>query len=637
MNHSRSIRLHCLRRVLPLWAAFFLWVVSASAKTDKYRLMWREDPATTMVIGWNQVSGSRPVVRYDVVDHGQQADAYAFAKMPDRVVWAKGMHNHFARLAGLKPNTVYYFVIEDSEGVSPRMYFRTAPDRPDVRLSIVAGGDSRNNRAARRAANLLAGKLRPDCILFGGDMTAGDTDREWQEWLDDWQLVRASDGYMPPVLVARGNHEMTNEVLVNLFDLKNPDAYYALSLGGDLLRIYTLNSLIPAGGAQRAWLERDLKAHAHVRWKMAQYHFPIRPHQRRKPENNDQYVHWAELFYRHGVRLVCESDAHVVKLTWPVRPSQGPRAWEGFVRDDTWGTVYVGEGCWGAPLRANDDDKPWTRASGSFNQFKWIFVDADRIELRTVRVDGAEAVAALPPHDRFSIPFGLSLWAPDGADVVKITPAPGPPGQPVLRPAAPAPEAVAARRPRGRFEVSDFSAIRAGREVVVSWVARNEPAGLRYFLERSLDGGVSWTILEAVAPPADGRNRHAYEWRDTDVIGRLAEGQQVLYRLRRRLPGGKDEALPLQPHSAAAWERHPKLMADAEGRVQVAFTLDEPASMVQVWVLEAPGKAVMRLPLGAWPDGKHLATLDLGELAPGRYFLLIRADGWPVRRFRLVR
>ncbi len=634
MSHSRSIRSLFLRWLLPLWAVAFVWIAPAFAKTDKYRLMWREDPATTMVIGWNQVSGSRPVVRYDVVDHGMQADAYAFAKMPDRVVWAKGMHNHFVRLTGLQPNTVYYFVIEDSEGVSPRMYFRTAPDHPDLRLSLVAGGDSRNNRAARRAANLLAGKLRPDCILFGGDMTGGDTDSEWQEWLDDWQLVRASDGYMPPVLVARGNHEMTNEVLVNLFDLKNPDAWYALSLGGDLLRIYTLNSLVPAGGAQRAWLERDLRAHAHVRWKIAQYHFPMRPHQRRKPENNDQYVQWAELFYRHGVRLVCESDAHVVKLTWPVRPSQGPRAYEGFVRDDTWGTVYVGEGGWGAPLRANDDDKPWTRASGSFNQFKWIFVDAQRIEVRTVRVDGAEAVAEVPPHDRFSVPFGLSLWAPDGDEVVVLTPAPGPPGQPVLRPA---PEAVAARRPPARFEVSEFAATRAGREVVVTWVARNEPPGLRYFLERSLDGGTSWMIIEATEPPADGRRAHAYEVRDLEVVNRLEQGQQVLYRLRRRLPGGKEEALPLQSQSAAAWEQHPKLMADAEGRVQVAFVLDEPAGMVQVWVLEAPGQAVMRLPLGAYPSGKHLTTIDLHELPAGRYYLLIRADGWPVRRFRLVR
>lgn len=410
--------------------------VWAWAKTDKYRLMWRSDPATTMVIGWNQVSGTQPVVRYDVVDHGQRAHAYTFAKVPDKVVWAKGMHNHFARLHDLKPNTVYYFIIEDSEGVSPRMYFRTAPASPDVRLSIVAGGDSRNHREVRRQANLLAGKLRPDFILFGGDMTAGNTSSEWQAWLDDWQLVRTTDGYIPPVLVTRGNHEMTNEVLVNLFDLPNPKAYYALTFGGNLLRVYTLNSLIPAGEAQGAWLERDLKAHTDVRWKIAQYHFPIRPHQSKKRPRDDQYKYWAPLFYRYGVRVVMESDAHVVKATWPLKPDRGPHAHEGFSIDKVWGTVYLGEGCWGAPLRINDDDKPWTRASGSFNQFKWIFVDAQRIEIRTVKVESAEAVAEVSPHNRFSAPFGLSLWAPPSGEVIVLEYSPGPPGQPILQPAS---------------------------------------------------------------------------------------------------------------------------------------------------------------------------------------------------------
>lgn len=33
-----------------------------SALTDRYRVMWVDDPATTMTIGWEQISGSDPVV-----------------------------------------------------------------------------------------------------------------------------------------------------------------------------------------------------------------------------------------------------------------------------------------------------------------------------------------------------------------------------------------------------------------------------------------------------------------------------------------------------------------------------------------------------------------------------------------------
>ena len=87
---------------------FLLHTASLIAKTDKYRCMWREDPATTMVIGWNQISGQTPVVLYDVVDHGIDAIAYSFLQKPDKVVYSNGMNNHFARLKYLHPNTTYF-------------------------------------------------------------------------------------------------------------------------------------------------------------------------------------------------------------------------------------------------------------------------------------------------------------------------------------------------------------------------------------------------------------------------------------------------------------------------------------------------------------------------------------------------
>ena len=112
------------------------------AESRRFRCMWRDDPATTMVIGWEQVSGENPTLHYDVIDFGAQAVAYRNKKRPDRIIFSKGMHNHFVRLSGLSPNTVYYFVIKDSKDVSQRMSFKTAPGNPNTRLSIIAGGDS---------------------------------------------------------------------------------------------------------------------------------------------------------------------------------------------------------------------------------------------------------------------------------------------------------------------------------------------------------------------------------------------------------------------------------------------------------------------------------------------------------------
>ena len=139
----------------------------AGAKTDKYRLSWRDDPSTTMVIGWNQASGHGAMVHYGPDDRGGNAEAYPFHRAPDVVRRYRGMSNHFSRLEGLKPDQLYYFVIRDSEGVGKRHSFRTAPDRPQP-FTFVAGGDTRSNAAPRREGNRLVACLRPLFVLHGG-------------------------------------------------------------------------------------------------------------------------------------------------------------------------------------------------------------------------------------------------------------------------------------------------------------------------------------------------------------------------------------------------------------------------------------------------------------------------------------
>ena len=390
------------------------------ASNDKYRLTLRDNPSSSIVVGWNQISGNNATVYYGTTDYGTDYQRYPNFKAPQRIVNYKGMNNQFARLTGLSANTSYYFVIRDSQGVSQRMWFKTAPN-DNSRLSFIAGGDSRNNRAPRQNANRLVSKLKPHAVLFGGDMTSDDTDSQWRSWFDDWQLTKATDGRMFPIIAARGNHEGSNNSIYHLFDVPSSNVYFGITFGRNLIRTYTLNSEISISGDQTAWLDNDLSSSNGVIWKMAQYHKPMRPHVSFKSEGNNQYNNWAQLFYDKGVRLVVECDAHTVKSTWPIRPSNGSDSDEGFVRDDANGTVYAGEGCWGAPLRGNDDAKSWTRDSGRFNQFKWIFVDDKKIETRTIKVDNAGDVSAVSNTNVFRIPNNLDIWNPSNGSVVTIT------------------------------------------------------------------------------------------------------------------------------------------------------------------------------------------------------------------------
>lgn len=396
--------------------------VPAWAETDKYRLLWNQgDPSTSVTVAW--CSSKEPgagQVHIGPKDFGTDWKRYPITWRVDRTTEHKELNHAFARVQGLNPNTKYFFVVRDADGVSERFHFRTAAAGPSS-FSVVAGGDSRNHQDARQRANRTVSKLRPLFVCFGGDMTSRATPEEWERWFDDWQLTHSTDGRMYPLVAARGNHEQAEDVH-RMFDTPTPDDYYALDFGGGFLRLYTLNSNIVRAGSQGAWLVKDLEAHGDVHWKLAHYHHPFRPHVSKKTEQYAQYHAWAKPFFDHGLNLVIECDSHAVKRTWPVRPSNEPGSDQGFIRDDKNGTVYIGEGCWGAPLREADDRKKWTRDAGSFNQVSWIHVTPEALSVRTVLVDEVEAFGSVDDSAPLTAPEGLALWTPTNGAEVKVLP-----------------------------------------------------------------------------------------------------------------------------------------------------------------------------------------------------------------------
>ncbi len=231
-------RIYNVGRIIIAWGVVVcLLPVATFGEVDSYRLSWRSDPATSMVVGWNQVSGTGPEVYYDTVDRGEHAQKYRHHHKPDRVEVYRGMTNHFARLENLKPDTAYYFVVRDSEGAGRRLWFRTAPAKPQP-FTFIAGGDSRSNPEPRRAGNSLVAKLRPLFVLFGGDYTGQGKPEQWKEWFDDWQLTISEDGRLYPIIATHGNHENADlQMMDKLFDTPNTNQYYSLGIAGELMRI----------------------------------------------------------------------------------------------------------------------------------------------------------------------------------------------------------------------------------------------------------------------------------------------------------------------------------------------------------------------------------------------------------------
>ncbi|MEM8953021.1 MAG: alpha/beta hydrolase fold domain-containing protein [Verrucomicrobiota bacterium] len=411
-----------------------------SAATDRYRVVWEQNPESTAIIGWNQINGKNPIVYYGPVDHGQNIEKYPHQTKATRREQYMGMDNRFATLSNLKPNTPCYFVIADDDSKSPRHWFLTAPDTPQS-FTFIGGGDTKSDpdgRARGRNGNLMVSKLRPLFVCYAGDFTTnGLKAHEWKNWLADWsEDTTSEDGRVYPIVPVRGNHEPHPDILYRLFGLSDPKNYFAMNIGANLLRLYALNSEInvdpnikskrgdnqsPAAKAQTKWLINDLKANKNKKFKIAAYHKPLRPHTESKSENDYLYAAWSKPFHQHRLTAALEGDSHLHKITYPVRPASGPGHHQGFIRDDKNGTVFLGEGSWGAATRPDNDDKPWTLDSAQITQIKWFHVHPNRIELRTVLTENVAEIAAVTDEAPFSSPQNLELHeAPRYGKVLRL-------------------------------------------------------------------------------------------------------------------------------------------------------------------------------------------------------------------------
>ncbi len=408
-----------------------------SAKVRFVRVVFNSDASNSCSVIWDQVAGnfislklycnyyidgkSFDTVKYYSFDNSTKNRGEKLNKKNFIVNRSNGLKNHVVRLCNLRGKNS--FEIIDSEGASQRYYFSCVSNSPNTRLSFIAGGDSRSNRKTRQKANLLVSKLKAHAVLFNGDFTAIDTPKQWEQWFEDWELSIAKDGRITPMVVTRGNHELSNKVMVDLFDVPHKRVYYATEFGGNLLNIISLNSEILKIGRQKLFLRSTLKKHKNFHWQIPQYHRPIRPHVSFKREIETQYRNFVPLFEKYkNVRLCLENDSHTCKVTWPIISSQGSNSSEGFERNDQTGITYVGEGCWGAPLRKADDFKPWTRDAEAINQFNWIFVSKEKIEVRTVLYENADEVEELSEETRFTIPKKINLWSPKNGSLVEIYP-----------------------------------------------------------------------------------------------------------------------------------------------------------------------------------------------------------------------
>lgn len=456
------------------------WFFSTSDAPDLigptgFRLVWNDDPTSTMTIGWFDDGGTDPHIDFGTDPNGSdwtRADVTATkvydadGSVPGNLVpEGAPLTSRFVDLTGLVPDTAYYFQVTSGTNTSDTIWFKTAPDVPSD-FTFIAGGDSRDasgevlsNQAPRTYGFELVAKLRPLFVAYGGDyisrFNGGATNLEWRRWMREWQMTRSQDGRMYPIVPAHGNHENdVIEAMNQIFNMRDgdgpsngEDAYNSLGFGDNQLRLYTLNTeLEPLVGYnayeeltnqqiqqnwddQTTWMTSDMAANAaNATWVVANYHRPIRPHRASKDEGLLRYSDWGPLFNQY-VDVAVECDTHLPKFTYPLTFSLEDGHYEGFVRDDANGILFTGEGSWGAPLRPSNDLKPWTLSAGMFWQFKLFHVqnDPQKLKLYTVifneTLDSRNVTALTQTeqdNDGLAMPDNINLWETLVGDVIEL-------------------------------------------------------------------------------------------------------------------------------------------------------------------------------------------------------------------------
>ena len=429
-----------MKRIL-FTCVILLFTLSAFSQMQFFRATWKDDPATSFVVGW---TGDEAVIHYGKTDQGTNFAAYPFSQGVSRAVTHRGLENKFIELTGLEPKTTYYFVLRNSSGVlSRRMLFTTMSDNPNDCISFVSGGDTRDYiffpdspppagisswRDVRQMGFRMLAKVRPSFIAFSGDFIGGSYQqgiksirRQWEEWLEDWQLTLQPDGRLLPIIPALGNHEeYDTKSIYDMFNIPSEANYFSLTFGGNLMKIYSLSSALASNQAsnqqQATWLENSLRndtmpGPGKIRWKMGQYHKPMYAQGHTYAAEPVQINTWAKAFETYGVRLGMEGHTHIYKVTWPCVPF-GNSANQFFKKDDKFGTVYIGEGNMGAPLRVKRQPTAYTRElADNFSTFFYLVVNQDSITIRTVIFENENLVDQNLSNEQCGdLPGGVTLF-----------------------------------------------------------------------------------------------------------------------------------------------------------------------------------------------------------------------------------
>jgi len=188
-------------------------------------------------------------------------------------------------------------------------------------------------------------------------------------------------------------------------------------------------------------------------------------------------------------------------------------------------------------------------------------------------------------------------------------------------------------------ELAGLEAQRAGEDVRLTWQTASETNNAGFYVQRKRTGA-SWQRLGFVESKADGGTTSEpkqYRFRDADLP---YAADSLLYRLRQVDTDGTAHVSGETVVQLAAPERltlQSPFPNPARQEASLRFETPTPTN-VEIRVYDLLGRRVTTLVDRRLNAGRHTAQLSASSLAPGMYFVRLRAEGTTrTRKLTVVR
>ena len=125
--------------------------------------------------------------------------------------WKASRRVHSALILNLKPNTKYLTIVSYNDRNWTNAIYKTLPNDPSTPVRMINAGDSGYTKSSIELSKIVA-TLNPDVFFIGGDIAYDDNmpacAYTWDYFLGMYGRITATLGYLMPIVLTVGNHDV---------------------------------------------------------------------------------------------------------------------------------------------------------------------------------------------------------------------------------------------------------------------------------------------------------------------------------------------------------------------------------------------------------------------------------------------